>query len=322
MIPYPTIPYQLPTRIKARQYHSLPSGTVGVEMRIHCAKQNLVALFLVIVVVAVEGWIGPQPYRPSDSRRQRHLHQDNCAFITADSLSSQTEDKTPTFSITTEPRGKAFPQQTPHSGRHFVSSHPAQQRQQRRRDRFGLRRRGRQGRFMEGWYYRLTTHEGSFAIILSIEDAGNPKSNLTLACIQIVGPNDTYLVQADEDDSKFWAWKEQQGLGCNFVYNNEQRSEYLQSTTTAMTPEVWDKTVQSGFQILPNRFQGKIHGHDGSMGGVKEGQGVPGTCHFDFSVTPLCGWGDTDKPQKRTGGWLSRFAIFERTYSSIVGGPF
>ena len=198
-----------------------------------------------------------------------------------------------------EPRGKAFEQQTPHSGRHFVPSHPAY-----RHRRFFRRR----GRFMEGWYYRLTTSEGSFAIIPSIEDAGNPKSDLKLACIQIVGPDNTYLVQADVDDTKFWAWKKQQGLGFTFDYEPDAN---VDCTTTALEPFDWHRVVKSGFQILPDRFLGKIHGHDGSMGGVLPGQGVPGTCSFDFSVKPICGWGDTKGPQKRTGGWLSRFAIFE-----------
>jgi len=104
---------------------------------------------------------------------------------------------------------KAYPEQTPHSGRHFLPSHPVYRRPFLRRLYWKRRRR-----FMEGWYYRLTLKEEnvSFAFIISIEDPGL-SSDLRLACIQVVGPDDTYLVQADRDDSKFWARKNQQALG-------------------------------------------------------------------------------------------------------------
>ena len=212
-----------------------------------------------------------------------------------------------------EPRGPAFVQQTPHSGRHFWPSHPAYR--QRRR----LWKRRPRSRFTEGWYYRLTIPNttDSFAFIVSIEDPKPIKSDLTLVCIQIVGPKDGYLVQADTEDSKFWAWKDQQGLGCNFEYQPHVSSDNL-NYLTALDPEDWKDAVLSGFQILPTRWLGKIRGHDGTMGGVLEGQGVSGSCDFDFTVTPLCGWGDaptvSDKrspPQKSTGGWLASFRVFE-----------
>ena len=56
-------------------------------------------------------------------------------------------------------------------------------------------------RFTEGWYYRLTLPEcgESFVFIFSIEDAGRyvkgRPSPLSLACMQLLGPGDTYLVQ-------------------------------------------------------------------------------------------------------------------------------
>lgn len=104
------------------------------------------------------------------------------------------------------------PLQTPHSGRHFYPSHPAYRRRKWRTWLPFWRRRGR--RFMEGWYYRLTIPQvGSFAFIVSIEDPGSPSSNpLRLACIQVIGPNDTYLVQADTDVDKFWADQQEQRL--------------------------------------------------------------------------------------------------------------
>ena len=192
------------------------------------------------------------------------------------------------------------PQKTPHSGRHFRPSHPAY------RPYWPRWMVGRK-RFMEGWYFRLTLPEekASFAIIISIEDAGNTKSPLRLACIQIVGPGDTYLVKADKDDTKFWALKNEQGLGCTFSYNSPTIEAQMKSNRTTVTStEDWFQSVRSGFQIMPTSFLGKIEGYDGTASGALEGQGSPSSCEFDFTVEPICGWGDA----KSTGGWLSHFS--------------
>lgn len=256
--------------------------------------------------------------------------------------------------------------------------------------------RYRRKRFMEGWYYRLTlkdyrlTKDGSnniingpkpvsFAFIISIEDPGIKSSELRLACLQAIGPNNQYLVQATKDDTKFWAARQNQSLGCTFqVYdcdrnnkildkkndNYEARQESSLSTTINLadnhtifgnTPVSngaemgLDPKMRYGFQILDDsdsdissrpRWMGRINGHDGSKGGVLDGQGVQGNLEFDFSVDPtsVCGYGGytsttnnddkanssyaTDTTQKRrgnqyaqrqrsTGGWLSSFPIFE-----------
>ncbi|GKY99381.1 hypothetical protein MPSEU_000892800 [Mayamaea pseudoterrestris] len=206
---------------------------------------------------------------------------------------------------------KAYPQQTPHSGRHFVPSHPAYQSLRRRYTKL-LRRRGTsRHRFMEGWYYRLTLPEANFVFVISIEDPGNNKSEFRLSCIQIIGPNDGYLVQADKDDTKFWAWKYQQGLGCAFELKQQPNVFDDDKPVTARTKEEFHDQVESGFQILPNHLMGRIRGHDGSLGGVLAGQGHSGSCDFDISVEPLCGWGDVQGDQKSTAGWLSNFAVFE-----------
>jgi hypothetical protein len=128
----------------------------------------------------------------------------------------------------------AYPEQTPHSGRHFLPSHPAYKWPLLRRLYWKRRRR-----FMEGWYYRLTLVEQnvSFAFIVSIEDPGlSPPSDLRLACIQVVGPNDGYLVQADRDDSKFWAWRNQQALGCTFEFESLEVGKDMKFCTK-MAPE-------------------------------------------------------------------------------------
>mmetsp|Transcript_18719 Transcript_18719/g.38730 ORF Transcript_18719/g.38730 Transcript_18719/m.38730 type:complete len:514 (-) Transcript_18719:97-1638(-) len=219
-----------------------------------------------------------------------------------DGISPQARDAATLFALTD--KGKAFPEQTPHSGRHFSPSHPAYRFQL-------LRRLQRRSRFMEGWYYRLTIPEqnASFAFIISIEDAGKPKSKLRLACIQVVGPDDTYLVQADPDDTKFWGMKSKQALGYTFEYNNPNGTlnENELRQATALERHDWLEQVKSGFQILPTSLLGRVNGHDGTLGGVLDGQGIPGHCEFDFTVDPVCGWGSA----KSTGGWLSHFSVFE-----------
>ena len=214
------------------------------------------------------------------------------------------------------PDKQAYPQQTPHSGRHFLPSHPAYRRPLLRRLYWKRRRR-----FMEGWYYRLTLKEEnvSFAFIISIEDP-DLSSDLRLACIQVVGPEDTYLVQADKDDRKFWARKKQQALGCTFEFESDQTRQEMEFQTVMKAAE-WKQKVKSGFQILPTRLLGRVDGHDGSQGGVLEGQGIPGTAEFDLTINPICGWGSQEATkQKSTAGWLASFNIFEPHWQVTMAG--
>jgi len=198
-------------------------------------------------------------------------------------------------------------------------------------------------RFTEGWYYRLTLPEygESFVFIFSIEDAGRyvkgRPSPLSLACMQLLGPGDTYLVQSDEDDTKFWGWDDALAFGCTFEWSDEDAGD-AESTrgveanvAAAMNPKEWREKVKTGFQVLPFGFQGRLDGHDGTLGGVKAGQGVSGTAYFDFAVKPLAGWGNyppltryqnaSDHAsvlehggihrQRSTAGWLASYPVFE-----------
>lgn len=110
---------------------------------------------------------------------------------------------------------KAYRQQTPHSSRHFLPSHPAYKKKKKLRNLLLFRTKASQKlrtnqRFMEGWYYRLTlpNYNTSFAFIFSIEDAGRiipeGSKDLRLCGAQVMGPNDEYLVQATSDHTKFW----------------------------------------------------------------------------------------------------------------------
>uniref|UniRef100_A0A7S4K291 Tocopherol cyclase n=1 Tax=Odontella aurita TaxID=265563 RepID=A0A7S4K291_9STRA len=242
------------------------------------------------------------------------------------------------------PGGKAFPQQTPHSGRHFLPSHPSYHRRRRRSGggvvRSALRRianpfrrspfKTKHSRFMEGWYYRVTLPEdgASFAFIFSVEDPRShlgESSDLSLVAAQVMGPNDEYLVQCDRDESKMWAWEGSQGLGCTFDWNSGEEDgdeESDEGPTTAMSPEEWRRRVKSGFQILPNSLQGIVDGHDGSAGSVlEEGNvGQHGECTFDMTIEPLAGWGDASEgsTQRSTAGWLASFAVFEPHWQVTV----
>lgn len=252
--------------------------------------------------------------------------------------------------------------QTPHSGRKFQPTHPYKTKSRIRSLFNKLSRNNR--RFTEGWYYRLTlpTYNESFVFIFSIEDAGRyvhsnhlndmstdhlhalngklsrirkllfrkkMKSPLTLACMQLLGPGDTYLCQSDVDDTKFWGWKYAQGLGCTFEWKNDTNDVNI----AAMMPEEWREKVQSGFQILPFHFQGRLDGHDGSLGGVKALEGVSGTAEYDFTIRPVAGWGNyaplssmdgfdnnnqteseanpIGSRQYSTAGWLANYPVFE-----------
>ncbi|KAL7548032.1 hypothetical protein ACHAWF_011318 [Thalassiosira exigua] len=250
--------------------------------------------------------------------------------------------------------------QTPHSGRHFRPTHPKYTSGGRLRSKlrsvlrpFTGKRTGaeapsrtpnakrtffsrRNRRFTEGWYYRLTLPEynESFVFVFSIEDAGRrvrgKKSPLTLACMQLLGPDDTYLVQSDENDAKFWGWKRAQALGCTFEWKEGFAEGAKESggdarEIAAMTPEEWREAVSSGFQILPFHLQGRLDGHDGTFGGVRANQGRPGTAEYDMTIRPVAGWGDypplsspggrpdgTERYRQRsTAGWLASFPVFE-----------
>jgi tocopherol cyclase len=195
--------------------------------------------------------------------------------------------------------------QPPHAGCHFQPTHPGSMKS-------GLRKHIK--RFFEGWYYRITIPQTnvSFAFIVSIEDPF-PGSSLSLACHQIMGPNDEYLVQADRDHTKFWAYPHEQSLGC--IFEGDPSVRQIAGSIDKFSNS---SIVQSGFQYSPTRFQGTVLGHDGSYGGVLEGQGIPGTCTYDFSIQILSGYGDSQQGQKSTAGWLASYAVFEPHWQVTV----
>lgn len=205
----------------------------------------------------------------------------------------------------------AYPQQTPHAECHFTPTiNTLKKTNDKRKPKLKQGRR----RFMEGWYYRITIPEEkvSFAIIMSIEDPGlSDSSNLTLAACQIMGPNDEYLIQGSKNDTRLWAFDDSQSLGCTFNFTHENDEDII-----GPIHENFDNIVSSGFQILPNKLQGKIVGHDGCQSytnqDIVDMKGNAGNCKFDINITPLVGWGGNKINQQRsTAGWLASYPVFE-----------
>jgi tocopherol cyclase len=205
----------------------------------------------------------------------------------------------------------AYTQQTPHSGRHFLPYHPYYYKYCKDNNNTSSilpKRKASQSikkqRFMEGWYYRLTLpdHDTSIAFMYSIEieDQNNDKRNNyvpSLTAIQIMGPNDTYLVQADTDISKFWAYEHCQAFGCIFdttKSNNSSTATIDATQNPAKDTESFLSQINHGYQVLPTNMQGRILGHDGSFGGVMQNQGIKGYCEFKMDIIPYSGWGDDE----------------------------
>lgn len=105
----------------------------------------------------------------------------------------------------------------------------------------------------------------------------------------------------------FRAWEHSQGLGCTFAV--KANSTHGSNFSTALSPQSWRENVETGFQMLPTSLQGRIDGNDGSLGSVRDG--IPGTCSWDITIQPKCGWGNVNQPQKSTAGWLAKYPVFE-----------
>ena len=170
---------------------------------------------------------------------------------------------------------------TPHSGYHWDGS----------------------GRFFEGWYYRVTlpTDGNTFAFMYSIED---PAGDTPIAggAAQILGPDDTYFIRTFPDVKKFWAWQDILGLG-HWGKTNFSKSE----TAQFLTPEEFDKNIHQGYQATSTLNQGKLF--DPSTGhSVK----------WQYEITPIYGWGNTNAPQQSTAGWLSSLPIFEPGWQILM----
>lgn len=170
--------------------------------------------------------------------------------------------------------------QTPHSGYHWNGSHE---------------------RFFEGWYYRVTLPEieQSFAFMYSIDDpiGGKPHSG---GAVQILGPDDEYLWRTFPDVKRFWATYTKLGLG-------HWGETDLSGKPRELVPDEFARHIQEGYQATATLNQGAIHD-----------PGSDRACRWYYQIFPIYGWGDPQKPQKPTAGWLSFLPIFEPGWQILM----
>jgi tocopherol cyclase len=192
--------------------------------------------------------------------------------------------------------------QTPHSGYHWKGRGCSWLGDRRFfPGRFGNPSTGK-GRFFEGWYFRLTLPEvsESFAFMYSIEDpiGGQPYSG---GAAQVFGPGDTYLCRTMPDVSQFWAWEDALGLGHWRSPSHELGCpRYLPAAEFA-------QGVQDGYQVTATHHQGRLR--DPAMGQ---------TVSWNYEIQPVYGWGDPQRPQQATAGWLSHVSIFEPGWQILM----
>ncbi|MBC7971174.1 MAG: tocopherol cyclase family protein [Verrucomicrobia bacterium] len=179
--------------------------------------------------------------------------------------------------------------QTPHSGYHWDSS-----------DR----------RFFEGWYYRVTLPDcgQTFAFMYSIEDPIGRQAHSGGAA-QILGPNDEYLCRTFPDVTTFWAWKHALGLG-HWGKRREGRGERGEETKLKtpgfLQPEQFTEYIQEGYQATATWHQGTL----------REPSGV--SARWEYQIQPVYGWGDANRLQQSTAGWLSSLQVFEPGWQILM----
>lgn len=185
----------------------------------------------------------------------------------------------------TDTIGAAVRSLTPHSGYHYD---------------------GRNSRFFEGWYFRVAlpgTGKG-FAWMYSIED---PKGDSSTAGVgaQVMGPDDSYMVQFSRDTSSFWADPNSLALGACF-----------EGVTGRMPPRVpvtegqFRSAVQEGFQASLTEHHGSLRRQEEGTGGSRP-QSTLESCRWSISVDPQYGWGPPSGKQQSTAGWLAALPVFE-----------
>jgi tocopherol cyclase len=172
------------------------------------------------------------------------------------------------------------PLQTPHSGYHWDNS---------------------PRRFFEGWYYRVTLPDcgQTFAFMYSIEDPIGSQSHSGGAA-QILGANDEYLCRTFPQVDRFWAWQEGLGLGHWGKTDLTQKPDYLE-------PEVFEQHIAEGYQGTATWHQGKLRD-----------PGTGQTAQWQYAIQPVYGWGEVDRSQQSTAGWLSQFPIFEPGWQILM----
>ena len=169
---------------------------------------------------------------------------------------------------------------TPHSGYHWDAS---------------------SDRFFEGWYFRVTLPQlgQTFGFMYSIEDPVGGQSHSGGAA-QILGPDDRYLCRTFPDVDSFWASRDFLGLG-------HWGTTDLEIPPQQLAPHLFTRHIGQGYQVTATWHQGLLRD--------------PGTgnyCRWQYAVEPIYGWGNPDKPQQATAGWLSHLPIFEPGWQVLM----
>ncbi|HEY9661873.1 MAG TPA: tocopherol cyclase family protein, partial [Allocoleopsis sp.] len=161
-------------------------------------------------------------------------------------------------------------------------------------------------RFFEGWYYRVTLpDEGeTFAFMYSIEDPIGGKS-YSGGAAQILAPQGEYLCRTFPDVSRFWAWQHALGLGHWGQLNGS--SDFAGLKPDYLPPDRFHQTIQQGYQATATWNQG-----------VLSDPGTGQMARWEYAIQPLYGWGDGDRPQQSTAGWLSQWQIFEPGWQILM----
>lgn len=157
-------------------------------------------------------------------------------------------------------------------------------------------------RFFEGWYVRVTVpdRQSSFAFMYSIEDplGGQPHSG---GAVQILGVNDEYLCRTFPNVQGFWATPDRLNLG------HWGRGAESQGQPCYLSPDAFDRTIHSGYQLTETWHQGRLSEPDGR------------SATWQYQVQPVYGWGNQYKaPQQATAGLLSFLPIFEPGWQVLM----
>jgi len=174
--------------------------------------------------------------------------------------------------------------QTPHSGYHWS---------------------GRGDRFFEGWYYRVTLPEirQTFAFMYSIEDPLGDQF-CSGGAAQILGPDDGYLCRTFPNVDGFWAWPSRLGLG---HWDHAAASHSTLGAPRYLDPQVFNQHIAQGYQATATWHQGRLSDPKGiSM------------AQWEYAIEPVYGWGDRNRPQQSTAGWLSQLQIFEPGWQILM----
>jgi tocopherol cyclase len=129
----------------------------------------------------------------------------------------------------------------------------------------------------------------------SIEDPLD-RSGRSGGAVQILGIEEQHLLCTFPDVSKFWAAKDDLGLG------------HWGETNLAIQPQLlsfdeFDRHITEGYQVTATLHQGSLPAQD---------------CRWCYQTVPVYGWGQPQQPQQATAGLLSYLPIFEPGWQILM----